>query len=253
MSYKSHGESFVNVPFLECVGKQASGCWDHRLCFEFVCYNLKAFFKGDTQGSCLCTKSVAMERFVLNHITVLGAGNLGYQLISFQKPHVLSDKRNKNMHSTHFCHQRTILKAFFLHCMYQETILHSKIHSSFLLQKLVTAVLLTVYHLSFSAISTSKFTSMLHFSFPPKYLLLAPLESFPFSMCSVLGEQFNTVRLYCECLLLTRSLKREGGGCPNIKTWAVLEKLNDCSNNVKSVSVHIFRYIKVGKVQFVLF
>lgn len=48
MSYESHGESFVNVSFLECVGKQASGCWDHRLYFEFVCYNLKAFFKGDT-------------------------------------------------------------------------------------------------------------------------------------------------------------------------------------------------------------
>lgn len=35
-------------PFLSSWGNQASWWWDHRLYFEFVCYNLKAFFKGDT-------------------------------------------------------------------------------------------------------------------------------------------------------------------------------------------------------------
>ena len=35
-------------PFLSSLGKQASRWRDHRLYFEFVCYNLKAFFKGDT-------------------------------------------------------------------------------------------------------------------------------------------------------------------------------------------------------------
>ena len=34
-------------PCLSSLGKQASGGWDHRLYFEFVCYQLKAFFKGD--------------------------------------------------------------------------------------------------------------------------------------------------------------------------------------------------------------
>lgn len=65
-----------------------------------------------------------------------------------------------------------------------------------------------VHYLNSSDISISKLISVLHFSFPPEYLLLVPQESYLFGMLSsapFLVNSFDTIKLYYEGLLFHES------------------------------------------------